>query len=188
MRWASDRRDVVAAVATSTGITASIPVSLALVEAIGGRDRAMQVAARIGVDDGDARHDSAAFRIDATLGRTALRNRLGFWRHETLGLQFEDGVDEIVLALTADAYSRTWRSQVRLFGSERPITTRRGLRVIAEPRTDGAGVDRMLQLFRGDQPAHALPTILGDIAHRYDEPTAAFVAVQLEYPWRASPS
>jgi transcriptional regulator GlxA family with amidase domain len=189
MRWASDRRYVVdRGVATATGITASIPVSLALVEAIGGRDRAAQVAAQLGVDDWDARHDSAAFRIDATLGRTALRNRLGFWCHETLGLQLEDAVDEIVLALTADGYSRTWRSRVVVLPSERPIKTRRGLRVVAERRADEASVDRMLESFRGDKPAQALPMILEDIARRYDDPTAAFVAVQLEYPWRESPS
>jgi putative intracellular protease/amidase len=188
MHWAGDRRYVVdRGVATTTGITASIPVSLALVEAIGGRDRAVQLAGQLGVDDWDARHDSAAFRIDATFGRTALRNRLAFWRHETLGLRLEDGADEIALALTADAYSRTWRSEVVVLGSATPITTRRGLRVVAERPEGNASFDRMLAGFRGDKPAEVVPKILDDIAQRYDEATAAFVALQLEYPWRETP-
>jgi putative intracellular protease/amidase len=185
MRWASDRRYVVdRGVATATGITASMPVSLALVEAIGGHARAAQLATQLGVHDWDARHDSDAYHIDATLGRTALRNVLAFWRHETLGLQLEDGADEIVLALAGDAYSRTWRSHAVFVGGERPITTRRGLRVVAGGRASDA--DHMLASFRGDKPAEALPKILDDIAQRYDESTAAFVAVQLEYPWRES--
>ena len=114
-----------------------------------------------------------------------MRNLVGFWRYETVGLQLEDGVDEIVLALTLDAYPRTWRSQV--LGSKTPIATRRGLRVVVEKRARDANVDRMLASLRGDKPAQALPKILNDIAQRYDEPTAAFVAVQLEYPWRESP-
>ena len=186
LHWARDRRYVVdRGVASATGITASIPVSLALVEAIAGREHAAQLASRLGIEHWDARHDSASFGIDATLGRTALRNLLGFWRHRTLGLPLADGIDEIALALTADAYSRTWQSKVILLGDGKPVTTRRGLRVSAAQPAGDAEVDRLLAMPQDSNPTEVLASILHDIAQRHDEATAAFVAVQLEYPWRA---
>jgi hypothetical protein len=95
-------------VVTTTGITASIPASLALVEAIAGRAEADAVARSLGVANWDAGHDSGALRLDRRHARTAAGNWLAFWSHETLGLPVADGVDEIALALAADAYSRTY--------------------------------------------------------------------------------
>ncbi len=183
MRWVADRRYVVdRGVATSTGVSASIPVSLAIVEAIGGRARATALAQELGVADWDARHDSAAYRIDRAHAGTATRNRLALWEHETVGVPLEHGVDEIALALTADAWSRTWRSRVVSVGKVETLTTRRGLQVIPDTVADGARVDRMLARVQHERPALALDTALAQIARRYDEPTAAFVALQLEYP------
>lgn len=55
MRWVRDRRYVVdRGVATTTGITASMPVSLALVEAIGGEPVATALARDLGVTNWDA--------------------------------------------------------------------------------------------------------------------------------------
>ncbi len=49
MQRVRDRRYVVdRGVVTTTGVSASVPVSLALVEAIGGRDRATALAREIG--------------------------------------------------------------------------------------------------------------------------------------------
>jgi transcriptional regulator GlxA family with amidase domain len=51
MQYVADRRLVVDhGVATTTGSTASIPMSLTLIEAIGGRDKAAAVARDIGLD------------------------------------------------------------------------------------------------------------------------------------------
>ena len=47
-------------VATTTGITASMPMSLTLIEAIAGRDKARAVGRDIGLPDWDARHESDA--------------------------------------------------------------------------------------------------------------------------------
>ena len=64
MTWVRDRRYVVdRGVATSTGITASIPLMIALVEAIGGRAEAQKLAMRLGATDWDARHGSSAFQL-----------------------------------------------------------------------------------------------------------------------------
>ena len=99
-------------ISTSTGITASIPVTVALVEAIAGRTKAEQLARALGVANWDARHRSSAFQLTWEDQKAFLRNWLSFWRRETVGVPVSEGVDEIVLALTADAYSRTSLSRL----------------------------------------------------------------------------
>jgi hypothetical protein len=184
MRWVRDRRYVADhGVVTTTGVTASVPVSLALVEAIAGRARAEALARELGVDGWDAGHDSDAFHLDRGHVRTAVGNTIAFWRHETVGVRVAPGVDEIALALMADAYSRTYRSQALAVATGRtPLRTLRGLEVLPD---DAAGrrLDAIIELPNGD-PARALDAALGGIAARYGTRTAAFVALQLEYPWR----
>ena len=63
IRYVANRRLVVdRGVATTTGVTASMPMSLTLIEAIAGRERAEAVARDLGLTHWDARHDSGAFR------------------------------------------------------------------------------------------------------------------------------
>ena len=58
IRYVEDRRLVVDnGVATTTGITASMPMSLTLIEAIAGRDKAEAIARDIGLANWDARHE-----------------------------------------------------------------------------------------------------------------------------------
>jgi putative intracellular protease/amidase len=113
LTYVPDQRFVVdGRVATTTGITASAPMMLTLVEAMAGPERAAAVAADfVGLDRWDARHDSGAFRVTRPFALAALGNRLSFWRHETLAVPVADGVDEVTLALVTDAWSRTWRSR-----------------------------------------------------------------------------
>ena len=186
MRWVRDRRYVADhGVVTTTGVTASVPVSLAIVEAIGGRERAQAVAHELGVDVWDAGHDSDAFRIDRGHVLTAARNWLAFWNHDAIGIPVASGVDEIALALTADAYSRTYRSRALAVASDgAPLATRRGLALLPDDARSERP-DAMLAAVPSERAALALDGALGDIARRYGQPTAAFVALQLEYPWRA---
>jgi transcriptional regulator GlxA family with amidase domain len=178
LAWTPDRRFVVdGQVATTTGVTASAPMMVTLVEAIAGRQRATELAADLGLDTWDARHDSAGFALTRPFATTALVNRLGLWRHEMLGLPVGDGIDEIALALVADAWSRTWRSQVATVAAG-PITTRGGLRLLPDR---SAAPDRMLPPPDG-RPLPALDAALTAIAARYGAATARFVAIQLEYP------
>src|SRR5262249_59985620 len=108
VRWVRDRRYVAdRGVVTTTGVSASIPVSLAMVEAIGGRARAETLARELGVEAWDAGHDSSVYHLDRGSALTAVRNSLAFSTHDTIGIPVAPGVDEIALALTADAYSRT---------------------------------------------------------------------------------
>lgn len=64
IRYVADRRLVVDhGVATTTGITASMPMAVTLIEAIAGRGKAEAVARDIGLAEWDARHRSDAFQF-----------------------------------------------------------------------------------------------------------------------------
>lgn len=182
MTWVRDRRYVVdRGVATTTGVSASLPFSLALVEAIGGRDRASELAAELGDDGWDARHDSEAFQDRGAVVSAAASNTLAFWRRDTVGVEVAEGGDEIALAFAADAWSRTYRSKAFAVGAQAAqIPTRGGLTLhVAREATD-----RALDLIvRADgKAASALPDALWAIGQRHGARTASLVALQLEYP------
>ncbi|WP_050625597.1 DJ-1/PfpI family protein [Bradyrhizobium viridifuturi] len=184
IRYVADRRIVVdRGVATTTGISASMPMSLTLIEAIAGRARAEAVAHEIGLPGWDARHDSDAFRFTRPFALTAIRNTLAFWNHEQLGLALMPGVDEVSLALVADAWSRTLRSNAATFAANGDaVTTRNGLRIYPQAVATGWPADRLLPALGAVSPAQALDQALAGIETRYGRATADFVAMQLEYP------
>jgi putative intracellular protease/amidase len=167
-------------VITTSGVSASIPISIALVEAIGGRAAAERLAARIGVTDWSPRHDSEQFRLGSKL-MTGLVNKAAWWRHERLGIRIEPGVDEIALALEADLYSRTRRSRAySISTSGAPVPTRRGLKVLPDRISETA-----VMLPPPDLPAaQILDASLVGIEKRYGKRTASLVAVQVEYAWK----
>jgi transcriptional regulator GlxA family with amidase domain len=185
MKRVTDRRYVVdRGVATSTGITASMPMMTALVEAIAGRAKAEEIAAKLGLENWDERHSSAAFRLNAEHRKTYVRNRLSFWRHATVGIPVEPNVDEITLGLLVDAYSRTELATVATVSeADQFVRTRRGLEIAADRSTAAAAPDTMLRLTASEAPAQRLDRALAHIAATYDRPTAAFVALTMEYPW-----
>ena len=178
-RYVADR-----GVVTTTGVTASVPVSLALVEAIAGREQAARVAGEIGApSDWAAEHDSDAYGLDAKTILSAAGRRLAFWRHEKVGFEVAPGVDEIGLAFAADAYSRTYRSRAfAIADSEEPIRTLRGLSLLPDQSRGDARVAQSVSLDLGDRPVGALERALDGIAAHYGEPASAFVALQLESP------
>ena len=171
-------------VITTSGVSASIPISVALVEAIGGRAEAEKVARFLGINDWSPVHNSEQFKLDAGSVFTVLTNKAMFWRHEALGLEVAPGADEISIALIADAYARTRRSSaLAVSGSDQPILTRRGLVLVPDRVANGPGQpNRMLPLFDTMPPAQALDRALEGIAASYGDATAAFVALTMEYP------
>jgi putative intracellular protease/amidase len=181
--YVPDRRMVSdGAMTTTTGISASMPMMLTLIEAIAGPQKAQEVAAGLGVPSWDARHLSSAFRITRPFATTVLANRLSFWHSEELGLPIKDGVDEVSLALAADAWSRSYRASVRIqTTSGEAIVSANGIRIFPDSAatTDGKHV---LHVEEGP-PAEMLERTLEAIAGRYGLPTAHIVAMQLEYPW-----
>lgn len=184
IRYVSDRRLVVdRGVATTTGITASMPMSLTLIEAIAGRGKAHAVGRDIGLADWDIRHESDAFKFTRPFALTAIRNTAAFWSHERLGIELKEGVDEVSLALVADAWSRTYRSRAVTFASTvGAVQSRNGIRILPdEVATDWPAARRLPEI--GDRkPAEALDDTLRAITARYDARTTDFVAMQLEYP------
>lgn len=187
VRYVPDRRLVVdEGVATTTGITASMPMALTLVEAIAGREQAKTIARELGVAQWDTRHVSAAFQFTRPFALTAMRNWLAFWPKEKLGIEVVPGIDEVSLALVADSWSRTYRSRAVTYASMAgAVETRSGLRVIPDQVGTSWPEERRISVNEKIKPADALDEALRAIAARYGPRTADLVAMQLEYPKRA---
>jgi putative intracellular protease/amidase len=182
--YVPDRRFVVdGGMATTTGISASMPMALTLIEAIAGRTKAESVARQLGLGQWGASHVSSAFRITRPFALTSMANKLAFWNREQLGIELTPGIDEASLALVADAWSRTYRSRAVAFaGSADPRTTRSGLRIVPDQVATTWPAERLLPALGGRPPATALDQALRAIDARYGERTGDVVAMQLEYP------
>jgi putative intracellular protease/amidase len=181
IRYVSDRRFVGDhGVLTTTGISASMPMSLTLIEAIGGHERAQTVAAELGLTHWDARHSSDSFSFHRGFALTALRNKASFWKHEELGIRLEPGVDEVALALVADAWTRTFRSRAVTFAPS-AVQTRGGLHILPDLASDKPDLEELPPLWQRPA-ASALDGALAAIAERYGKRTRQMVAEQLEYP------
>ena len=187
--WLKNRRYVAdGKIVSSAGISAAIPVSLALVEAIAGHDRAAALAQDLGVTDWSTQHNSEVFhpRFGVNLWAFIAANYTNRWFHsrQEIGMPVANGIDEISLALTADAYSRTGRSKVfAISASTEILQTRNGLMLIPD-RISGGGnpPDRMLPEFDATPSALTLDHALAGIADRYGRSTAYAVALDFEYP------
>ncbi|CAH1655292.1 MULTISPECIES: DJ-1/PfpI family protein [unclassified Chelatococcus] len=188
IRPVADRRLVVdGVVATTTGITASMPMMLTLIEAIAGRAKAETVAHELGLRRWDARHASNAFRLTRTFATTVLANRMAFWKHDELAIRLEPGMDEVSLALVADAWSRTYRSHATSYaGSTETVVTSNGIRVVPDRTGADLQASQPVSTFPRRTPVDALDNVLVAIAARYGEHTADVVAMQLEYPRQAT--
>ncbi|HEU5122391.1 MAG TPA: DJ-1/PfpI family protein [Candidatus Saccharimonadales bacterium] len=170
-------------ITTATGISASLPVTVALVAAIAGTPKAEQLAQDLGMAYWDERHRSSDFELTWEHKKTFMRNWVSFWRQETLGVPVKEGVDEIALALTVDAYSRTSLAKVLTMGdSDEPVRGKYGLMIYTNASKD-ASVKETLPLPDPDMPARTIDRVLEQIAERYGRPTADIVALTLEYPW-----
>jgi transcriptional regulator GlxA family with amidase domain len=185
LTYVPDRRMVVdGSVATTTGISASMPMALTLVEAIAGREKAEAVARDLGLAEWDARHDSSAFKVTRRFATTVLGNVMAFWNRDRYGIELTPGIDEVSLALVADAWSRTYRSRALAFAaSTEATTTRSGMRILPDVAAAGLQGER-LPAVGGRPPARALDDALHAIERRYGPRTADVVAMQLEYPRR----
>ncbi|MES2264409.1 MAG: DJ-1/PfpI family protein [Pseudomonadota bacterium] len=181
VRYVADGR-----VVSSAGISAAMPTALALVAAIAGEARADEMARELGVADWSTRHDSAPFhpRFGVNLRAHATRfTNPWFYPVQKIGVPVAPGVDEIALALTVDAYSRTGRSRAyALSGNGEPLRTRSGLTVLPDVVEGGLAPDRMLPAFDGTPPARVFDQALAGIAASYGRLTAYRVALDFEYP------
>ena len=170
-RYLADR-----GVVTTTGVSASLPATLALIEALQGPASAQALAASLAMESWGVEHNSSRFGLDISAVGTTVFNTLAFWRHETVGLPVREGSDDIALALVADAWSRTYRSQAVALAPG-PVRLASGLLLLADP-TDAVSWTQPLS-------EHPAPCQLDDtllaIASRYGAATSRWVATQLEY-------
>ncbi|MDH1729938.1 DJ-1/PfpI family protein [Pseudomonas chengduensis] len=175
--WQEDRRYVVdGALMTTSGVSAALPASLALVEAIAGHTRASTLAREFGVASWSPEHHSQGFALGAQGYLTAAGNYLARWRHERFAVTLHDGLDEVALALRVDAWARTFRTQV--YGvAAHPERSASGLAFV--PQRDGAGLPALPG--RQVDAAWAIDEALDGIAERYGEATRRLVAAQLEH-------
>ncbi|AKU96639.1 Transcriptional regulator, AraC family [Labilithrix luteola] len=182
MQWVPNRRYVAdRGVVTTTGVTASAPVSIALIEAVAGRDEATKIAGEIGLPRWDASHDSSRFDLTGGVVWTAATNQLAWFNHEIVAVPSSDGIDEVALALIADAHSRTYRSRaIAVASAGDHVMTRHGLR-LETTLASSADADVTLLPFGERPPVTALDVALDDIERRYGRRTRDFVALQLEY-------
>ena len=165
-------------VATTTGITASVPTMLALVEAIGGRDKAQALAADLGVSTWSPAHDSSPFYLDARRKWEFVLNKIASWPQERLGVDVQDGVDDVSLALAADAWSRTGRVTVEAASAAGSVKLRSGLTLVT--RSPAEGMPR-LQLAQVPRPVQQLDRTLCEIAERYGVARRDWVMLEMEY-------
>ena len=187
IQYVENRRLVVdRGVATTTGIIASMSMSLVLIEAIAGHDKAAAVAKQLGVRRWGLRHSSAVYKFTRPFALTAMRNKLAFWNYQEFGLGLQNGDDEVTLALVADAWSRTFRSRaVAIAATMDAIESRNGMRIFPEQLANEWPAKQLLEPV-GNQPAmDALDDALNQITVRYGIDTSRFVAMQLEYTRQA---
>lgn len=186
VRWIDNRRYVAdGTIVSSAGISAAIPTSLALVEAIAGRARAEAVAATIGAVEWSATHNSQRFhpRLGRNLTAFATTEYLNRWFHKTqnIGFPVSTGVDEVALALAADAYSRTGRNRAfAVAAADAPVRTRYGLTLL--PDHPAPGMLTRTTAVPTAMSALVLDQVLADIARSYGKETAYGVALGFEYP------
>ncbi|WP_252374266.1 DJ-1/PfpI family protein [Hydrogenophaga sp. 2FB] len=166
-------------VATTTGITASIPVALALVEAMGGREKAAAVAAELGAISWSPEHDSAPFALTVRRGVRYLLNKAPFWPHEQWGVEVRDGMDDIALALTADAWSRTGRVSVHAeSASSDAVALRSGIVLVAERPSHER---QRLPITATMKPLQQMDATLCRIQKRFGVSYREWVVLEMEY-------
>ena len=181
-RYVADGRIV-----SSAGISAAIPTSLALVEAIGGHEKALAVARDIAVTNWGTAHNSRVFHPAFGRNLLAFAKTNGvnqnLYRQESVGVPIFAGVDEIGLALTADAYSRTGRGRAySLAASPGVLRSRRGLAVVPDRLLGKDKAPDRLAPVAEAKPGAMLDTVLGAVERDYGRSTAFGVALQFEYP------
>jgi putative intracellular protease/amidase len=178
-QWRNDRRYIFDGnIVTTSGVSASVPATLALLEHIAGREPVEAYARQLGIDGWTPEHDGASFTLSGRAMRTAAFNWLAFWNHERFALTAPEGVEEAQLAFVPDAYARTYRSSIALQGQQPQVRSKHGLIFHSAPSTARELDAAILQ-----QPVgKALDAVLEQIGREQGLATSDFVALQLEYP------
>jgi len=178
--WVSDRRYVQdGPIISTTGVTASIPMSLALVEGIGGRPAAEATALRFGVTSWRSAHRTADFALRKGDVSGALGAMAAVWTHETVEAPIADGVDEVALALRADAWESSLRTHVVTTAADpRPVRSRHGLLIVPDAT---AKRGRHVIAGAGGPAVAQLDSAIAEMGHRYGAAAVRRARLALEY-------
>lgn len=177
--YVPDQRYVIDSnIATTTGITASVPTMLSLIESIGGREKAQALAAEFGVASWTPVHDSSLFGLNFSRGLSFILNKAAFWRNDAMRVDAVDGMDDITLAFTADAWSRTGHIKVQT-AAPAPVKLRSGLTLLPDAAAEDAP---RLPLTPGLKPMEQLDRTLCEIGSRFGAARGEWVRMELEYP------
>jgi hypothetical protein len=115
---------------------------------------------------------------------TAMANKLAFWNREELSIALVPGMDEVTLALVADAWSRTYRSRAVTYSAlPDAVQTRNGMLIHPERSMSGAPPEPSLNWAGDVPPASAIDDVLAHILSMLGFRTAKLVAMQLEYAY-----
>lgn len=169
-------------VASSAGVSASLPISLALVESIAGPQVARETARRLGVESWGAVHDSDVFKVSAA-DRAVHTANMNVKHNDVVALTVREGDDEVALSLHAEAWSRTMRNEVRLVSEQGGVVRMRGGLRVQTQTAASLKPDIRISLREAAPAGTALPTDLDLISHRYGKGTARYAALGIEYPW-----
>ncbi|MBK7902540.1 MAG: DJ-1/PfpI family protein [Proteobacteria bacterium] len=179
--WRDDRRYVFDEnVVTTSGISASVPATFALLERIAGAEATARFASSLGITTWPAAHDGAAFRKAHEAWNAAVVGaRPPAMMTEGVGLSLPAQFDEARAALVMDAYSRTHRSNVVLHsGDASEIRSRHGL-VFKTSRDER--VHEIDTVLLQKELAETIDATLNQIERDYGVMAADHVAHQLEY-------
>lgn len=161
---------------TTSGISASLPISIALIEVFGGTNKAMMIANNYGLSDWSNNHKSSDFKFEKTFYGPIVRNTLAFWSFENLYIDLENGFDELILAINADAWSRTYKSKFFVHCTDGSVISKNKLNLICDKNIKGKPIS--LAKKSDGTPFEA---VLIDIENRYGAETSFIVKSQLEY-------
>ncbi|TGL88760.1 DJ-1/PfpI family protein [Leptospira congkakensis] len=168
---------------TTTGVTASIPISLAIIEAIAGTKKAKEITNELGIINWNSNHNSDDFHLDWNQYLTAGKNLVSFWNHEVIGIKTYEGIDEVSLALVADAYSRTYKSKTLVTtNGKKSVLTKSGIRIFSELNEESKNkIHFQVEIPKETKAFPELNQTLFHIQRRYGKDTMQFVATQLEF-------
>lgn len=174
LRWVTD-----GPITTTAGVSASAPASLALLKDLAGEEVMRATAGRLGLAQPDPRHAGGDYRLASGPLSVAAGNAAAFWRRDDVQVALSPGIDEFSFAAVLDGWSRTYRSTAWATGPA-TVVSRRGLTIHADPAAP-RHFDRQATL-----PATgAIEGMIDQLRAAYGQPTARFVALQLEHPYGA---
>jgi hypothetical protein len=108
----------------------------------------------------------------------AILSKVAFWAREKVEFPLSPGVDDLALALHADAWARTFRAEVLTTSAAAEVRSRHGLRIVADARPNAGG---HVARFDGPRGRPPLEAAFAQIGRRYGAASVRLVRMSMEY-------